>query len=327
MVLVWVVGVTAAVTIALFGFGTYLRRSLIDSRVLNDSEKLRGKTVLITGATAGIGLATAKALHKMGAHVILTARDPKKSERAIKEIRAERSASESKPPPVDCIAVDLADISSVKQCAEEFKKMNLPLDYLINNAGATFLKNDVTKDGFERSWQTNALSHYLLTTSLLDVINKNKTRVINLSSNAHTFVPNYKPLTYEQVHSNMQEEYGKIMAAYGLSKLCGVLFYKELVHHVEPGVLSVGCNPGFVQTEISREIPGIFVGILRLAEGLLAKSPLQGAYTTLYLVLADSKDLVNGGYYDECKLSKASDVAENRENQQKMWQLFEECAK
>jgi NAD(P)-dependent dehydrogenase (short-subunit alcohol dehydrogenase family) len=324
----WMGGVTAVAAVALFAFRAYLLRANVPKEQLDNPELLRGKTILLTGATAGIGLATAKALHRMGARVIFGARDPKRAEKAIQEIRSARSASARDAPPVECLDLDLADLASVQQFVTEFRNKNVPLDYLINNAGAVFMNNGVTKDGFERCWQINALSHFLLTTSLLDIINKNKTRVINLTSGAHAFVKKYEPLTYEDVHSDMTTHKvggSGYMGAYSLSKLSNVFFYKELLRRVDDGVIVVGVNPGFVQTEIGREAPGFLVWIIRIFEGLLAKTPLQGAFTTLKLVLADKKDVVNGGYYEDCELSKVTDIADNKENQLKFWELCEQC--
>jgi WW domain-containing oxidoreductase len=308
----------------------YWHKSPLPQHILNNTELLRGKVILITGATAGIGLATAKALHKMGAHIVFGARDITRAQKAIKEIQGYRSITGKPAPQIDYLELDLASLDSVRQFVTEFKKLNLPIHFMINNAAGVFRKCGVTSDGFERHWQINVLSHFLLNTLLLDEINTSKARVITLTSDGHreTFVKDYTPLTYQQVHSDMSDSHGaRLMGTYGLSKLNGIHFYNEFQRRVADGVLVVGANPGYVKTELSRESPFLIAIVLRVVEFLIAKTPLQGAYTTLKLVLARPNDLVKGGYYENCALSSASAVAENQEYQKQLWELCEECVR
>lgn len=327
--LIFVICVATVLVIIILAIRAYILRASVPKHLLENTELLHGKVVIITGATSGIGLATAKALYKMGAYIILGARDHKRSQKAIQAIRAYRLKSTNKDgPEVECIPLDLADLDSVQHFVQEFKKKNLPCHYLINNAGAVFLKSRISKDGFELTWQTNHLSHFLLTTSLLDILNKSKARIINLSSNAHTFCKKYKPLTYEEVHSDMRFSYASShIGAYAVSKLCNILFTRELQKRVDDDVIVVAVNPGFVKTELSRETPGFLTWLVKLFEALFAKTPMQGAYTTLYVVLMDN--IMKGGYYEDCQLanSSVSKFGNNEEYAKQLWELSKQCLK
>jgi NAD(P)-dependent dehydrogenase (short-subunit alcohol dehydrogenase family) len=323
--ILWIAGLLALTAGALVATRTYILRASVSKEQLENTELLRDKYVLITGGTAGIGLATAKAMYKMGANIILTARDPTKTEQAIKEIKAFRPKDGKISPKIESMPLNLADLNSVQQFVNEFRQRNLPIDFLILNAGAVFLKPGKTRDGFEQCWQINHLSHFLLTTSLLDIINKCKSKVIIVASDAHKFIKKYTPLTMEQVRSDLSDSpYSGYMGPYSLSKLCNILFAEELVKRVDKGVTVVSVHPGFVQTEISREAPGYLTWLIRLAETALAKTPMQGAYTTLYVAL---NNVENGGYYADCKLTQQSQDAKNPEYAKKLWELSEECLK
>ncbi|KAL0478569.1 retinol dehydrogenase [Acrasis kona] len=321
--LFWLGSFGGVLAVLIFAARLYLLRASIPEEILNDQDRLKGKTTLITGATAGIGLATAESMYKMGSDLIICARDKARADEKIKQIKLSRP-SKTGEPTIHFIPLDLMSLESVRNFVQEVKKLNVKLDYIINNAGATFLTPGVTNDGFEKTWQVNHLSHFLLTTSLLDTLNANS-RIINLSSDAHLWASDYTPLTIKDVKSNMTDTWNKsYLGAYGLSKLSNILFTKELQKRVPADVYVVAVHPGFVATEISRELPSWLEPPVRLVESVLAKNTLQGAYTTLYTVLFDVE---KGEYYADCEKANPSTVAINEEYARKLWELSEECVK
>src|SRR6476619_3624105 len=142
---------------------------------------LHGKTVLITGATTGIGRATAVELARQGAEVVLTARDKAKAEATLAEIRAAAPQAQT-----DVLYADLSSLADVRRLAAEYRARHPRLDVLINNAGAILMERVVTVDGYEKTFATNHLAPFLLTNLLLDMLKASApARIVNVASEVH----------------------------------------------------------------------------------------------------------------------------------------------
>lgn len=256
-----------------------------------DIPSLSGKTVVVTGATGGLGYETAMALAGAGAIVILTGRDDAKGLRAIEGI-CERF-------PDALIAyehLDLASLSSVADFARRFAAENERLDLLVNNAGVMALpKRQQTEDGFEMQLGTNYLGHYALTARLLPQLRRaGAPRIVNLSSLAHRS----GAINFD----DLQGKYSyRPWRAYCQSKLAMLMFALELQSRSLAagwGLTSVAAHPGYARTELIANGPGtntVQGRVGRLLQPLISQSAAEGALPTLFA--ATSPDAEPGGYY------------------------------
>jgi NAD(P)-dependent dehydrogenase (short-subunit alcohol dehydrogenase family) len=255
---------------------------------------MTGKTVLITGASAGIGKATASELAARGANVALLCRDPAKAEAARAEIRARTPAAE-----VDVLALDLRSLASVRACAHAVLERYPRVDALLNNAGVVPSSLRLTDDGFEEQIGVNHLGHFLLTSLLLErLVASAPARVVTVSSMMHAggaidFASFRGPAKYNTI------------AAYRQSKLANVLFANELARRVTGrGVTSNSLHPGGVATEIMREANWF----IRFGMGLVGATPEKGARTSIQLASAPELERTTGKYFVSGR-EKAPDAA------------------
>lgn len=256
-----------------------------------DIPSLSGKTVVVTGATGGLGYETAMALAGAGAIVILTGRDDAKGLRAIEGI-CERFPDA----PIAYEHLDLASLSSVADFARRFAAENERLDLLVNNAGVMALpKRQQTEDGFEMQLGTNYLGHYALTARLLPQLRRaGAPRIVNLSSLAHRS----GAIDFD----DLQGKYSyRPWRAYCQSKLAMLMFALELQSRSLAagwGLTSVAAHPGYARTELIANGPGtntVQGRVGRLLQPLISQSAAEGALPTLFA--ATSPDAEPGGYY------------------------------
>lgn len=275
--------------------------------------------ILITGGNAGIGKATAIALAKKGAKIIIACRSEAKVQKAVSEIKAIAKNKE-----VYSLICDLASFDSVRNCAKNYRQQFGQLDILINNAGLITDKLQLTKEGFELQIGVNHLGHFLLTTTLIDLLEKStKPRVINISSKAH-----YRgKINFNTFKGEVGAERYSGMAAYGQSKLANILFTKELVNRY-PQICSHALHPGVVGTEIAgkndnkkswRFLWKIFSPIML--------SPAKGAKTSVYLASSPEALTINGKYFDKQKEVSPSDLANDAVLAKKLWEVSETLIK
>ena len=231
------------------------------------SRDLVGRTVVVTGASSGIGLATAQALAARDARVVLAVRDPSKGGRAAASI----------PGKTDVRTLDLADLGSVRQFAEAWEG---PIDVLINNAGVSSPTLQRTQDGFELQFGTNHLGPFALTNLLLPHITG---RVVSLSSQAERRAKiNFDDLNWERTPY-------KEFKAYGASKLANLVFIAELQRRLSAAgsdVTATAAHPGLVATNMTEQTTGLTALIVRL----FAQSPKDGALPVLMAATADIPD-------------------------------------
>lgn len=279
-------------------------------------QNLAGKVVLVTGANSGIGKATAMQLARIGATTILACRHIAKARQTQEEIRRV-SCNDA----VCVVELDLGDLRSVDRCASEVVASANGIDVLINNAGATFPSRALTPQGFEQTFAVNYLGHYVLTRLLLHHLRrKPQARVISVSSNGHKFVKGIRwdDLTFERRYSTT--------AAYANAKLAQVLFTRELAHRYgETGVFAHAVHPGFVGSNFYRSAgSGFSARALGLVVRWFAKSPEQGAETTLYLASSDDAICTNGGYWARCEPASPSKAATDDDAAKRLWDLSQQ---
>ena len=258
---------------------------------------MRGKTVVLTGATAGLGRAAAFALAEMGADLYLVARNREKAIKTIDAIR-ERVPGAN----LELLVGDLANLADVREIAGAFLSSQRKLDVLFNNAGVVNQSRRVTPDGYEETFAVNHLGHFLLTHLLLERLRESgSARVVSTASGAHRFGGglDFSDLQSEGAYSTF--------AVYGRSKLANILFTQELAKR-EAGIIANSFHPGFVGSDFSKN-NGTWARVMMTLGAPFARSPKKGAETGIYLCTSPDVEKVSGGYfYDKKSIEPFSGV-------------------
>jgi retinol dehydrogenase 12 len=254
------------------------------------------RTVVVTGANTGIGLATASALAGQGWRVFVACRSEGKGAAAVASIKAATGNDA-----VFLLPLDLADLSSVRACAAEFLARGEPLQVLVNNAGVAG-RRGLTKQGFELMFGVNHLGHFLLTQLLLErLTSSGPARVVTVASDAHYSA---RGIDWDALRRPARGITG--LGEYAVSKLCNVLFSQELARRTEgTGVHAYALHPGVVASDIWRRVPWP-------VRPLVTRRMLtvdQGAQTSLYCATSPSVAGDSGRFYDKCALREVSEVA------------------
>jgi retinol dehydrogenase 14 len=277
---------------------------------------MAGKTVLITGATSGIGRATALGLATMGAHVAIIGRDCRRTDDTAREIRTAGGDQ------VDVFVADLSSQSEVRRLAEEVLDRYTHIDVLINNVGGYWKTRHVTVDGLELTFALNHLAPFLLTNLLIDRLKQSApARVVTVSSNAQTQGRiDFDDLQGEKSYSGAR--------AYSQSKLANVLFTYELARRLQgtplPDQAIVTANalhPGVVSTSFGTEDPAsvqrVFIPFLRA----FMKTPAQGAATSIHVASAPDLEQVTGRYFANSKLKRSSKSSYDEAAAARLWRV------
>ncbi len=265
---------------------------------------------LITGATEGVGKATAQALARKGFTVVLAARSLAKAENIKREIAAMSGAKD-----IDIIVGDLNSLRQVRQMAQTVLQRHPRLDLLINNAGIMAPERAVTEDGYESSYQVNYLSHFLLTHLLLDALkNSDQGRIINLSSSVYS-IGKFDP-------GNLQNEQRfSAIGAYAASKLFVLMSTIELAERLRDARITVNAvHPGVVNTHMLKSATGIFKLIALLATPV-AVSPEKGAATSVYLATSPDVAAVSGRYFTDGKSKPVKSKFNTEKNRALLWDI------
>jgi len=251
---------------------------------------LRGKTALVTGATNGIGLASARALARMGAKLFIVARDPLRSESARVEIARESNGAE-----VRVLRADLGSQADVRRAAAEFLATGEPLHLLLNNAGVMQLSRSETSDGIETTFAVNHLAYFLLTNLLLACIRASApARIVNVASDAHRMGG---ALDFDDLGSAKRYS---AMGVYGRSKLANLLFTRELARRLAgSGVTVNAVHPGLVRTGLGRNNDAPLLKLLANLARPFFRSPEKGAETSIWACTAPELDGVTGRYFSD----------------------------
>jgi NAD(P)-dependent dehydrogenase (short-subunit alcohol dehydrogenase family) len=267
--------------------------------------QLKGKRILVTGVSAGLGVETARALVAHGANVVGTARDLEKAKRATSEVS--KAASESGAS-LEVVELDLANLKSVRAAADKLVADGRLFDVIIANAGVMATPFGKTEDGFETQFGTNHLGHFVFVNRIAKLI-KVGGRLVTLSSSGHRFSdvdlndPNFETTSYEP------------FVAYGRSKTANILFAVEFDRrHGDRGVRATAVHPGGIATELARHMPdgAIEAWVQRIQEQRAAageppfefKSIPQGAATSVWAGVVASTQEVGGKYCEDCQVGE-----------------------
>lgn len=266
------------------------------------------KTVLVTGATAGVGKETARILAGMGARVFIVGRNPQKTADTAEQIR--KATGNEK---VDSLVADLSSQAQVRELAEQVKRRCDRLNVLVNNAGAIFMSRKLSADNIEMTFALNHLSSFLLTHLLLDLLRASKpARIVNVSSEAHRIA--------RMNFADLQSEHGYTSwKAYGQSKLANIYFTYGLTALLDgDGVTANALHPGFVATNFGRSNGGIFDPLFRLTH-IAALTPEEGAQTSVYLASSPEVNGVSGKYFIRCKPVSPAPQSRDMNAARKLW--------
>ncbi len=267
------------------------------------------KTIVITGASDGIGAAAAKLLHEQGATVIIIGRSPVKTKAVADALGA------------PYYIADFASLAEVRNLAALLRKNHPNINVLVNNAGGVFGARNLTSDGHEKTMQVNHLAHFLLTTLLLDLLITNKATVINTSSIAHKL---FSKLDVEDL--DMANEYTPNMA-YGNAKLENILFTKELhKRYGTQGLSTAAFHPGNVRSNFGNNSASplwiIWRTPLKYLFGLISVE--KGADTLVWLAsTVPGKDWQSGEYYYKRTVGNTSSQANDSALAATLWQKSE----
>jgi len=271
------------------------------------NKELENKTFIVTGANTGIGKITARELARSGAHVILACRSADKTQPVIDEIKRE-TGNDS----VEFVELDLADLTSVRRCAEQLLARNIPIHGLINNAGLAG-KRGTTKDGFELTFGTNHLGHYLFTRLLLERIKQSgPARIVNVASASHYQA---RGIDWKALREKTRSRTG--LPEYSVSKLSNVLFTKELARRLEgTNVTTYALHPGVVATDVWRRVPTAVRWVMKR----FMVTPEEGARTSLRCATAPELASESGRYYDkDGRERKPARLADDTELAKTLW--------
>ncbi len=275
------------------------------------------KVVLITGGNAGIGKETAVGLAQQGARVLITSRDAQRGAAAAAEIR-DRSGSAA----VEVVALDLADLASVRRCAAEVLQHTDRLDVLVDNAGLVMSRRTETTDGFETMFGVNHLGHFLLTNLLLDRLRASApSRVVVVSSDAHKQARH--GLDFDALQS---ERSYRPFVVYGKTKLANIYFARELARRLEgTGVTANSLHPGFVASRFARDgDTGFLLQLGVMLARPFAISQAAGARTSIWLASSSDVDGVSGLYFYKCASAHTSKAGADDEAAKRLWAVSEE---
>jgi short-subunit dehydrogenase len=268
------------------------------------------RVALITGGNVGIGRVTAIALARAGYQVVIAGRSLERTQPVLDEIKR---LTPSKP--AVFLNLDLASLSSVRECAQRFLDLHLPLHLLVNNAGIAGIRG-LTQDGFEMMFGVNHMGHFLLTQLLLPQLQASgPSRVVTVSSRAHKRTPG---LDWDAVRQPTRSITG--IREYAVSKLANLLFSAELARRLQGTQVSCySLHPGVVDTEIWRALPNWARPLLRW-RGLL--TPDEGARTSLHCAL-HAPPSESGLYYTDCTPARPSALGQDSQLARELWEHSE----
>jgi NAD(P)-dependent dehydrogenase (short-subunit alcohol dehydrogenase family) len=274
---------------------------------------MAGKVSLVTGATAGIGKATARALASQGTTVIITGRNKQKAEDTVRQLQSE-TGNES----VQYLLADFSDLDQVRDLAAAFKARFSRLDVLVNNAGAFFNSRIDTSYGVEMTFLVNHLAPFLLTHLLLNHLKTSPAaRIINVSSDAHK--------QDQMDFDNLGFEKGFFgMKAYARSKLANILFTYELARRLEnTRVTANALHPGHVSTDIWKSSSSFFGTVVKWIISRFTITPEQGADNSVYLATSPEVEGITGKYFVEREEVRSSPITYDENLAQRLWEISE----
>jgi NAD(P)-dependent dehydrogenase (short-subunit alcohol dehydrogenase family) len=270
--------------------------------------RLDGRTCLITGATSGIGLETARGLAALGAQVVMVGRDRARGEQARKAV-VEKSGNDK----VELLLADLSSLAGIRGLAQEFLAAYPALHVLVNNAGTVELSRTTTVDGFEKTFAVNHLAYFLLTNLLLPRLRASApARIVNVASEAHRFG------RLDMADLQSEKSY-RAMRVYGTSKLLNILFTVALAERLAgSGVTANALHPGAVSTRLGKNngaFAKILIGLLRP----FFLTPEQGAANSIFVAASDQLDGVSGKYFVKQRAAQPSRRSQRPRLARRVW--------
>lgn len=276
---------------------------------------MQHKNIIITGATDGIGLAAAKSIAKKGYHVSLVGRNPDKGKKALEAI-IEYSGNEN----LDFFECDLSLVANVKDLADRIKQKHSKIDVLLNNAGGANKTKQITSEGLEKTFATNQMNYFVLSTELLNILSEsNDGRIVNVASNAHIGAE----VDYLNINS---EKSFSAWTSYCVSKLMNIMFTYQLSSMQDRVSVNV-LHPGFVDTNIAGNEGNLIKYIVKFGAKMFARTVDNGADSSIYLSTSDEVKDVSGKYFFKCREIKSSRASYNQEDWKKVWDLCEDYKK
>ena len=275
---------------------------------------LNNKTIVISGATNGIGKAAAIELSKENPKLLFTYRNQNLADELLTEIKDISPNTQ-----IHSVYCDFSDQDSIKKCTNEINDLCANIDVLINNAGVVNTSYHETGEGIENTFAVNHLGYFLFTNLLLQRLKgDDETRIVNVSSAAHSFV---KEIQWEDI--NFKNNFGHGLRSYGQSKLANLLFTRYLAIKLSTDNISVNAiHPGGVNTSLGSQNKAWYSKPLRLMLRPFFRSPLKGAESIIYLATKQD-DGVTGEYFVDSKIAKSSTYSKNLEEAHKLWDLSE----
>ncbi|MFE5839853.1 SDR family NAD(P)-dependent oxidoreductase [Arthrobacter sp. NPDC056493] len=261
------------------------------------------RTIVITGASDGIGAAAARNLANAGERVVVVGRSPEKTTAVGKELGT------------DFFACDFAELGQVRELAAALRERYPRIDVLANNAGGIMRGHELTVDGYERTFQINHLAPFLLTTELLDILTASRAAIINTSSAANGF----GQIDLADLNSTRNYSTNR---AYGTAKLANILFTAELQNRYgKDGISAAAFHPGVVATNFAAESTSWFRHAYKTVLNRFLLPAEQGAATLVWLASSTpGRDWVPGAYYAKRALAKANSQAYDAELAGKFWE-------
>ena len=274
---------------------------------------MNNKTILITGASGGIGLQSAIGLAKQGVNIVMVGRDKERTSQAVELVRTQ-TGNQS----VSYLLADLSSIQEVRRLAQEFKDKYPALDVLLNNAGAVLLRRKVSVDGYEMTLALNHLNYFLLTQLLLDMLKAAPAgRIVNVASRAH-----YRGhVNFEDLQS--QHGYNG-MRVYSMSKLMNVLFTYELARRLDGTNVTANClHPGFVASNFGGNNGWIARIAMRFMTGRISVE--EGAKCPIFLASSPDVQGVSGKYFNyDTQETRSSEESYDQNIARRLWDVSEE---
>jgi retinol dehydrogenase 12 len=269
---------------------------------------MQGKTVIITGATSGIGQVAAEKLAAMGARIVQVARSKARGEAAMARLRERGPGVEHR-----ILYADLCSLSQMKRVAGEIASTEQRIDVLANNAGALFNSRQLTEDGLEKTFALNHMSYFVMAAVLRErLLASAPARIVNTSSDAHRG----NRLDFDDLQSARRY---RGFPAYGRTKLANILFTRELARRLKgTGVTANAFHPGFVATRFGDESGGFLSLGVRFAK-LFALTPDQGAETLVYLASSPELNGASGQYFRKCRPTRPTEEAQDDSSAGRLW--------
>jgi len=284
------------------------------------AENMKGKVVVVTGATSGIGQVAAEKLAAMGARIVQVARDQARGQAAMARLNQVAPGIAH-----SIYYAELSRLSEMKRVATEIAQSEPRIDVLMNNAGAMFGTRQLTQDGLERTFALNHMSYFMMTQLLRDrLIASAPSRVVNTASDAHTSgTVDFDDLQSEKAYRFNLLEWmrygGPAFKVYARSKLMNILYTRELARKLAgTGVTANSLHPGFVSTRFGDQTGGLIGFGIGIAKRF-ALTPEQGAETLIYLASSPDAATATGEYFHKCRPATPSREAQDDAKAQRLW--------